>query len=451
MQIRQIRLSNFKLFREASVDARPLTLLTGANSSGKSAVLSAIAGAMQTVAPYAFPFEFVPNGKNCTLGTYTDIVTGGSSRRNFGLGLSIDHKRSHVCLNVEYRFAPRGEHILPASFTYAVGENTLKVQWRGSERGYEAQLQAPTFVKQAKDSKYRAFLTSVAAFVKSKEMDVREMEAEFDREFMAAAADVEKWRPLGNTAPRQLASKLERLPAGSYLINNLQGFVAEMHRYIGYVGPIRATPLRYYPPDQPRYELDPSGDNTARLLDEWCKHDHPRFKKVVDLLHQLELCDAVAPESTQGDILRLLVKPHSHAESSNLADVGFGVSQALPFVVADVALPDEGVLLINQPEVHLHPASQAKLANLFAGRLEKRQYLVETHSEYLINRLRVVAMKGDLDPTQVIIWFLETADEEGPRLHEIELQKDGSLKGAPEQFFRTYYVDSFDLALGGER
>jgi predicted ATPase len=148
----------------------------------------------------------------------------------------------------------------------------------------------------------------------------------------------------------------------------------------------------------------------------------------------------------------MIIQPFGHRETANLADVGFGVSQALPLVVADVGLPNDSVLLVNQPEVHLHPTGQAQLANYFVDRIKKRQYIVETHSEYIINRIRILAQQGKVDPKQIAIIFF-ASDRRTKSLvkkYDIQLQKDGSLKGAPKQFFQTYYTDSFSLAMGGE-
>ena len=219
---------------------------------------------------------------------------------------------------------------------------------------------------------------------------------------------------------------------------------------VGYVGPVRAMPLRYYPPDQPHASIDPKGANCVQLLHDWQKHDTKRFKEVGRLLQDLELTKTIHPKSDSDEILKMTVQPFGHSENANLADVGFGVSQALPIVVADVSLPSNSILVVNQPEVHLHPTAQAKLTNYFVSRLEKRQYIIETHSEYLINRLRIFAQQGKVDPDKVTIIFFATDSRTKSRVkkYDIQLQKDGSLKGAPKQFFQTYYTDSFALAMG---
>jgi hypothetical protein len=252
--------------------------------------------------------------------------------------------------------------------------------------------------------------------------------------------------------PRDLPDKIRSNPAGSYLLTMLNGFMIKFQRTVGYVGPVRAVPLRYYLPDRPHTTIDPSGANCAQFLREWQNHDTKRFAQVGNLLGELELTKYLVPQSDADEILKMIVRPFGHRESANLADVGFGVSQALPFVVADVALPDDSVLLVNQPEVHLHPTAQAQLANYFVGRLKKRQYLVETHSEYLINRLRVLAQQGKLDCSQVVIVFFasDTRTKSLVKKYDIQLRKDGSLEGAPKQFFQTYYTDSFALAMGAE-
>src|SRR5262249_6761432 len=139
------------------------------------------------------------------------------------------------------------------------------------------------------------------------------------------------------------------------------------------------------------------------ILYEWKRHDHKKFRELILLIEMLKLATKVEAKSSLDEILRLNIQPFLHKDRFSIADVGFGISQVLPVLMADVALPKDSTLAVNQPEVHLHPSSQAMLGNYFASRLDRRNYIIETHSEYLINRLRLLVVKGDLATEDVSI------------------------------------------------
>ena len=129
-------------------------------------------------------------------------------------------------------------------------------------------------------------------------------------------------------------------------------------------------------------------------------------------------------------------------------DVGFGVSQLLPILIANIALEKAGTLLVSQPELHLHPSAQAALANYFVRRFKshQRKYIIETHSEYLLNRFRLLVAKSQIPPNEIVIYH--TTPENGsftPR--RITISNDGTLIRL-QNYFDTYRTDVLDIALG---
>ncbi len=452
MQLKRVRLKDFKLFENFAIDLAPITILTGANSSGKSAIITAIAAALQG-APGAFPFEFELNGANCQLGSYRDAVRGHTTKRSFGLGLDVDAGGSLVSLDVSYRYSPRGDHVLPKRIAYKNGHDSIEVAWDAASRTYSCVVRAPSVAAIASEEKFATLVAALSSVMADESRSDAENPAVLTEkvmeQFRDGASEREIRLPVGSS-PRDLAMEISTDGIGAQLIANLRTFLQMFGRHVAYVGPIRATPLRYYGPGYPQTGLDPQGQRCAQVLDDWRQHSRDKFDLVADLLRQLELVSGLTTKRSHDEILNVLVRPFGRNDEANFADVGFGVSQALPVVVADVGLPSGGVVLVNQPEVHLHPASQAKLANYMASRVNNRQFIVETHSEYILNRLRVLAMKGELDPELVSIIFLRVASRDRTRVvvDKIGLTKDGRLRGAPRQFFGTYYVDSFELAMG---
>ena len=133
--------------------------------------------------------------------------------------------------------------------------------------------------------------------------------------------------------------------------------------------------------------------------------------------------------------------PELLAEWSRPANVGFGLSYALPVIVAALTASPGTLFLVENPEAHLHPAGQS-LIGQFLTRVAAAgvQVVVETHSDHVINGMRLAAARdGLLPPSDAIIHFLADA---GTR-HTIEIQGSGALTEWPPGFF-----DQSELDLG---
>ena len=116
----------------------------------------------------------------------------------------------------------------------------------------------------------------------------------------------------------------------------------------------------------------------------------------------------------------------------NLIDVGYGVSQTLPIITELLRADAPSMFLLQQPEVHLHPSAQAALGSLFcsvAG--SDRQLVVETHSDYIIDRVRMDVRdnKTDLKPEDVSILYFERGESD-VKIHSIRLDADGNVLDA---------------------
>lgn len=127
------------------------------------------------------------------------------------------------------------------------------------------------------------------------------------------------------------------------------------------------------------------------------------------------------------------------AMSEVIADpnnVGVGVSQVLPVLWLCLAAPVGSTILIEQPELHLHPAVQNRLAEFFAACVfTGRQIIVETHSEHLVHRLRLLVAEGHLDPNHELALLYVEPSGYGAEVSTIEIAPSGELPHWPKGFF----------------
>ena len=136
--------------------------------------------------------------------------------------------------------------------------------------------------------------------------------------------------------------------------------------------------------------------------------------------------------------------PGIRAEWTRAPNAGFGISFALPIVVAALRAKVGGLLLLENPEAHLHPAGQSRIGGFLARvAADGVQIFLETHSDHVLNGIRVAVADGSaaLMPEQVLIHFFRAEDDGGPALQSMELRRTGQLSAWPIGFFDQAQID----------
>ena len=195
-------------------------------------------------------------------------------------------------------------------------------------------------------------------------------------------------------------------------------------RNIHYVGPLRAKPERAYLSTGTPIEIGNSGENAIPIL--WANQNEKVFNKTKIGGNSKEQKLSVAVQSWLNEFgiatsfhitkpKRVIYQAEMESNSGSklmvtIADVGFGVSQLLPVIVAGLQSRKGATIILEQPEIHLHPRLQAKLADFLICMAELgKNIIVETHSEHLINmiRLRIIEDKTGVLQEQIGILFSE--------------------------------------------
>ena len=129
-----------------------------------------------------------------------------------------------------------------------------------------------------------------------------------------------------------------------------------------------------------------------------------------------------------------------------ITDVGFGVSQILPVLALCYYVPEGSIILLEQPEIHLHPAVQAGLADVFvdAIRTRKVQIIVESHSEHLLRRLQLHLAKEAIAPKDTALYFCEMANGRSILTH-LDVDPYGSITNWPKDFFGDAFGEMAEM------
>ena len=221
-----------------------------------------------------------------------------------------------------------------------------------------------------------------------------------------------------------------------------------------YVGPIRNLIPRYgFMGTQSYSELNPSGQNLMRVLSSRKLKGRERKTLMEQLNYWLDTKFKVLSNVRIEDIdaaktIKAIVADDPRGDKHiNLAAMGTGLSQLVPVIVQTVLTPPGGTLLIEQPEIHLHPKAQAALGDLFVTYAkQRRQLIVETHSEHLLLRIRRRIAEGQIDANDVRIFFVDK-NKSHTRVRQLRLDNKGHFAQWPAGFFEEGYREAMAIAM----
>ncbi len=170
--------------------------------------------------------------------------------------------------------------------------------------------------------------------------------------------------------------------------------------------------------------------------------------KELGLIHTF----AVRPVTPEGKLFQVWVRRRPGSAEVLLTDVGFGVSQILPVIALCYYAPEGSTLLLEQPEIHLHPSVQAGLADVFVDAMKTRgvQIIVESHSEHLLRRLQRRVAEEELNPEKAALYFCATEGSTSV-LNPLRLDLFGAIDNWPPDFFGDEFGEIAATAAAGLR
>ena len=462
--ITRISVSGYKsLAEECSIEIAPLTILSGANSSGKSSIMQPLLLMKQTLESTYDAGSLKLNGANVRL-TSTDQIFSKIPYSNL---LTID---SYIVDDFSIAIELGGYKEIKNTFKKEGKNKGLQLEFslykiNNIEFSISLNMQhedilnsLPVDIKKSIETDYNSQKIHLknsftnnewsGKFISEKEALTSSFQVLFD-------LSVHRYKCFlcVDSTYLSLQNKLNlvstREPSIKYSdflkfasANGLCESVEKQMCMLIHISGLRGNPERSYPITSTFDEFTGVFENyVASIIHHWKISKDKRLKLLGEALKLLGLTwkvDTKQIDDTQVEVRvgRLKNKGDSQANDMvSIADVGFGLSQTLPVVVALLVAEPEQLVYLEQPEIHLHPRAQANLAQLLVEAANRGvRVVVETHSELLIRRVQSLIAEDKIDAEKVKLHWFSQDDNGFTKVTTAELDDTGAFGDWPEDF-----------------
>ena len=428
--LKHLAFTNFKTWASADLACGRVTGLFGTNSSGKTSILQFLLMLKQTREATDRALSLALNGPFVELGTIRDAIHRHDETHRLEMALSFQ-RDSELILN-----DPTGHNLAPLG--------------RGSSVRIEAEIGVHQKAPRATRLQYKL---GAAAFTLA---HVRGKASDYDLTATIPGSDFRFLRTQGRAwgLPGPIKSYAFPDQARTYFQN--AGFLSDLEAAyeaaldrVFYLGPLREYPKRDYL--WARSRPTDVGQNGSKAIDAILaatdagekRNLRPRgrllpFQEMIahwlremGLIHDFKVAE-IAEGSNRWQA-RVITRPGQ--SEVLLTDVGFGVSQVLPVITLLQYVPEGSTVILEQPEIHLHPLAQAGLADVIINAAIHRrvQVILESHSEHLLLRLQRRIAEEAIQATDVKLYFCDVP-KGSSTLTPLDVDLLGSIRNWPDRF-----------------
>lgn len=437
----QLRMQKFKGWKDTETIAMaPITLFFGANSSGKSSIGQFLMMLKQTTESPDRKAVFYPGGKNSAvqLGSYQEMVTGRNVRSRMEFSYQWQPEFPFSCVDPLSGASFSGDALAFRAKAGLFGEerNTLVLD--------EFQYQLLDTVKDDAES---------LAIGMQRKRDKLEYQVQSEG-YVLKRKKGRAWNPGTPVRFYGFPEEVIAYHQNADFVQTLNLAHEKLFRSLSYLGPLRTKAERFYSwtgiePESVGY----SGENTIaailaarsrKLSLGYRQRTHPFEEVIAAKLQELGLIEdfRVNRISEQRQEYEVKLRGKGSKDWVDLPDVGFGISQVLPVLAQCFYAPPGSIILMEQPEIHLHPSAQSNLADILIDVIHSRengedrniQLIIETHSEHFLRRLQRRIAEEKIEPSKVSAYFANNASTPA-KLEALQLDEYGNIRNWPENFF----------------
>ena len=435
--LKSLRIQNFKTWKDTgTIDMAPITLFFGANSSGKSSIGQFLMMLKQTVESPDRRAVFYPGGPNSAvqLGSYKEMVYGRDP-----------------------------ENIIEFDYKWSLPD-PLKFKKPDTEESFSGNGLAFHAEVESKEKQSTPVLTTLNYDLmndnEAKLSIQMRRRTKTKSEYQVEATNYPLKRRQGRVwhpgAPIRFYGFPDEVFAYYQNTDFIQAFNLQhekLFRSLYYLGPLRTKAERFYlwagvEPDSVGF----SGENTVAAIlaakERWISLGFKQWTKpleeiIASKLKEMGLIEELKINSSdQSQVYEVKLQTRLSQDWVDLPDVGFGISQVLPVLVQCFYAPHGSIVIMEQPEIHLHPSAQSALADTMIDVINSRengadrniQLVIETHSEHFLRRLQRRIAEEKLPQEKVSAYFAKAVGKQ-PVLEPLDIDSFGNIRNWPEHFF----------------
>ena len=439
MSITQFTMEEVRCFGERqTLEIRPLTFLVGENSTGKTTALACFHVLADYLRGHGLDFNSKPSNQHpYFMGTFKDIVRNSKKKeKKFKLGFASKYNNEDIETTIE--LVEKKEEIEPVvrSITMKFTDGEIIVRSEDAMDRWELRLDS----YDEGQNRYR----------------------------IACNTDRLNEHTVFLFAPPFTQESKGEIAFSKYFEKKVKNFIgspSDVFRTMSVfsTSPIRSRPKRTYDPE--REFDDPEGSDIPMYLMRIEATQNKEWEKLKQQLIEFGISSGLFQDIKIKNFGRSLSGPFQlqfkvRGPTSNISEVGYGVSQILPILVQilnygirkspDPEYEDMSYFLLQQPEVHLHPKAQAEFSSLLANSANQgnQSFIIETHSDYMIDRARIEIRKGTIKPENVSLIYFEPKGNI-VNVHNIGFDEMANMTNVPTHY-RNFFLKESKRLMGFE-
>ncbi|MGC1119884.1 MAG: DUF3696 domain-containing protein [Candidatus Methanofastidiosia archaeon] len=468
---------NFKCIRDSGkIEVKPLTIFIGPNSSGKSSILQFLLVLKQTVEAIdsESPFSTYKREGYVDVGSYEDYIFKNEKDSPLSFKLYFEGKAT---IETETIIRYKKDEVYVDSFKVDLDGKTIKINSNGEvEQNLIDESLLSGIPKISSQGNTERLMSEILGMLPSsfgKEQLFRRVKFYYIfprfhyipflsnlyyRKFLKKkGSEVHESLSAGyNTETKDEEEKileyLANIEIFSKSVEDLEFFPHDLSttfENLFYVGPLREHPQRYYfiSGEKPIH-VGTKGERAVEVLYVTARTSKGVFQKISYWFRKLGFGEVSIKSITESLYTLLVTHPtfkKGHQDLHvNIASVGFGASQILPVIVEGFYAPQNAIIIIEQPEIHLHPRLQAEMGDLLIDIAKTgKRLIIETHSEHMLLRIQRKIAEGSIPKEDVAVYYFELK-EDGTEITELKLDRFGRFSNWPEGFFEEDLREAYE-------
>jgi len=416
-RIAGITVGGFKsICTEQHIEIEPLTILAGANSSGKSSIMQPLLLLKQTLETPSDPGALLLDGPNVKFTLSDQLLARLPGRKcsdSFTVGINLQNDQSLTLV-----FRPQ----------LRKGFEVTKMIYEADRESFQI---VPKMAHEDIEKIIPDRIRSYYDFFKRREKTTLRWAVYRDHCFLS-------FELIKNREARQIASRrYTTMSPGRDFVSYIEGII--------HLPGLRGNPQRTYPirAGGPNFQgtFEPY---VASVINQWQTEHSEKMGDLGKTLEDMGLTWKVQSKAIDDTQVELKVGRLMHSKQGgakdlvSIADVGFGVSQSLPVIVALLAAQPGQLVYLEQPEIHLHPLAQRRLANVLRDSIERGVVaVVETHSALLIRELQTLVATEQISREDIALHWFQRGEDGSTTITTANLDDQGAYGDWPEDFDRT--------------